>query len=131
MYTAASLAAPDHYEEAMQFLSEKVSEDSAVGSLNVGSILAAKAGIHCYAGNLDGVEAVANRAPEIHKTVPVPDYWLAHHYYFLGAVAYERNLLDLIENYFGRVEQSRTRCIAPAERAPLQQGNSRTVVHLG
>lgn len=61
--------------------------------------------IHLYGGNLDAVEEVASQAIVIHKTVPLTDYWLCHAYYFLGSIAYERNLLDVAADYFRRVEE--------------------------
>jgi hypothetical protein len=38
-----------------------------------------------------------------------PDYWYGYAPYFLGRVAYERNLLETAADYFGQVEQMRYR----------------------
>jgi LuxR family maltose regulon positive regulatory protein len=105
IYAASSLASIGRREESLQLLSEALSGDCSAGSRNIGIILMARMAIHCYEGNLDAVEEIAGQVLESHKTVPVADFWLNTAYYFLGSVAYERNLMDRAADCFGRVEQ--------------------------
>jgi len=106
LYKAASLAAVGRGEEALEFLSDIVSDDCSVGSRNFGTILAARMAIHLNAGNLTGVRDAAQEVLKVHETVPVPIYWRSHAYYFLGSVAYEQNNLDDAADHFGMAEQA-------------------------
>src|SRR5688500_15916843 len=60
--------------------------------------------IFFYAGELAAVEQSAQHMLAIHDTVTIPDWWLSYGQYFLGQVAYERNVLDTAAAHLARVE---------------------------
>jgi LuxR family maltose regulon positive regulatory protein len=45
----------------------------------------------------------------LHETIPIPEWWRSYGYYFLGQVAYERNLLDSAATHLAQVEALRYR----------------------
>jgi hypothetical protein len=59
--------------------------------------------IDCYAGDLAGVEQSAQQMLALHDTVTIPGWWLSYGWYFLGKVAYERNVLDTAAEHVTRV----------------------------
>jgi LuxR family maltose regulon positive regulatory protein len=107
MYTALAQALSGRRDEALQLLSEALTEDCAEGSRNAGVFLVTRAGISYYAGDWNAIEKTAERILSLHETVPVPDYWYAYALYFLACSAYERNLLDTAAQHFGQIEQMR------------------------
>jgi LuxR family maltose regulon positive regulatory protein len=107
LYTALAQTLSGQRDEALQLLAKALVEDCAEGSRNVGVLLGARTAISYYAGDLSAVEETAERTLTVHETIPVPDYWYAYALYFLACSAYERNLLDIAAEHFGRIEQMR------------------------
>jgi LuxR family maltose regulon positive regulatory protein len=60
--------------------------------------------IYFYAGDLAAVEQSAQQMLAHHETMPIPEWWLSYSQYFLGKVAYERNVLDAAAEHLARVE---------------------------
>jgi hypothetical protein len=90
-------------------LAEALTEDCSAGSRNAGAILVTRMGVYYYAGNLDRVAETGEQLLAVHESVLVPDYWYGYAHYFLGIVAYERNLLYTTADHFCRIEQLRYR----------------------
>jgi LuxR family maltose regulon positive regulatory protein len=107
LYMTLAQALSGRRGEALQLIAEALIEDCAEGSRNAGVFLLIRAVIHHYAGDLNAVEESARQVLSLHETVPMPDYWYAYAIYYLAYSAYERNLLDTAENYFGQIEQMR------------------------
>ncbi|HSB69018.1 MAG TPA: LuxR C-terminal-related transcriptional regulator [Candidatus Methylomirabilis sp.] len=130
VYGAGAHAISGRREEALRLLTEALTENCAVGSRNAAQYLMACAAIRCYAGDWDAVEQTANHILSIHATVPQSEYWYGYAHYFIGRVAYERNLLDTAAEHFARGEQMRyllsTRlshaCLIGLARVALAQG---------
>jgi len=108
-YTAGAKAHSGQMDESLSLLDEALTADCSAGSLNAGHLLATKMAILLYAADLHAVEVNARKIMNVHETATQPDYWLGYGPYFLGSVAYERNLLDVAADQFGRVEQMRYR----------------------
>jgi LuxR family maltose regulon positive regulatory protein len=56
-----------------------------------------------YAGDLAAVEQSAQQQLALQDTVPIPEWWRSYSHYFLGHVAYERQLLDTAAAHLARV----------------------------
>jgi LuxR family maltose regulon positive regulatory protein len=108
-YVAGSYAVTGQRDEALRLLKIAIREDCEASSHGAGKLLVALTVIHNYGGNLDAVWESAERILSIHETSPVPDFWRGYAHYFLGCVAYERNLLDSAAIHFTRVEELRYR----------------------
>lgn len=104
-YAAGSMAIMGRRGEALQLLDDALSQDCSEGSGNAGNILAAKAVIHAFAGNLDGIQDVSNHMVITHRISPLPEYWYGYAHYLSGYTAYERNLLDIAAEQFGLVKK--------------------------
>jgi len=102
MYTAGTKALSGCHEEALRLLSDELAKDYSQGGRSAGPFLLARAVIQTFACDLDGIEDTARRILETHETTPIPIYWYGYADYFLGSVAYERNLLGLARDYFER-----------------------------
>jgi LuxR family maltose regulon positive regulatory protein len=109
IYAAASLAIVGRRDEALHLMEDALTETYAAGSRNVGPFLTTQAVIHYYEGNFNAVKKSAERMLTINESVPLPDYWRGYAHYFLGSVAYERNLVDTAADHFRCAEQLRYR----------------------
>ena len=109
IYAAGSLAIVGRRDEALHLVEDALTETYAEGSQNVGPFLTTQAVIHYWEGNFNAVKKSAERMLTIHEFVPLPDYWQGYAHYFLGSVAYERNLLDTAADHFRCAEQLRYR----------------------
>ena len=109
MYTAAATAFLGRMDDALNLLSKALKDDCSEDCSSLGQILVTKIAILSYAVEWDAVEKNAKLILKIHKTSPVPDYWLGYVYYFLGSAAYERNALDAAAVHFDRVLEMRYR----------------------
>jgi len=108
-YAAFSLALLGRQKEALDLLFEALSKDHATGSRMAGQLLACRAAIHTYTGNLSAIRKSARQMLSIHEGVPLLDYWSGQAHYFLGSVAYESNFLDEAEDHFRHNEKLRFR----------------------
>jgi LuxR family maltose regulon positive regulatory protein len=109
VFTACAYAASGRRDDALRLLAKALLEDCTAGSRIAGHLLAARMVILSYAGDLAAIQENANQMLAMHETAPIPDYWYGYAHYFLGSVAYERNLLDTAADHFGHVEQIRYR----------------------
>jgi ATP/maltotriose-dependent transcriptional regulator MalT len=112
MYSAGSLAIIGRPDKALHLLEDARAQDQAEGGFAAGTFLTAKAAIYYYQGNFNAVKASAEQMLASHETVPMPDFWRGYAYYFLGSVAYERNLLDTAAEHFRLAEQLRYRMVS-------------------
>jgi LuxR family transcriptional regulator, maltose regulon positive regulatory protein len=109
IYAAGSYAMTGRRDEALRLMKTAIREDCEAGSRGAGRLLVALAVLHIYSGKLDAVWETARQMLLLHETAPVPDHFRGYVHYFLGCVAYERNLLDAAATHFNHVEELRYR----------------------
>jgi LuxR family maltose regulon positive regulatory protein len=103
-FTYLAYALSGRREEALRLLAQDFAADAAQGSRHAGRLLTMRMIVAFYAGDLAAVEQSAQQQLALHDTVPIPDWWRSYGHYFLGHVAYERNLLDTTAAHLARVE---------------------------
>jgi hypothetical protein len=103
-FTSLAYALSGRRDEALRLLAHDLAADAAQGSWHTGRLLTMRMIIDFYAGDLMAVEQSAQQMLAIHDTVPIPDWWVSPGHYFLGQVAYERNVLDAAAAYLAWVE---------------------------
>jgi len=107
LYHGAALALTGRHSDYVSFLEEGQVRAEAAGGVQFGPYLVVRACVHFYHAALDECRDVALRMTPAGTDAVVPKYWLGVGCYLLGAVAYERDLLDEAEAHFRTAESLR------------------------
>jgi len=107
LYHGGTLALTGRRSEYERFLEEGQVREEAAGGTQLGPYLVVRAGVHFYRAELDECRDAVQRMTRASADAAVPKYWLGTGHYLLGAVAYERDLLDEAEAHFRTAESLR------------------------